>query len=174
VHHWASWDEPSTAGLAALRALVAARGVDAVGVAWDELVDAPLGRIAGMAQRPARWAGGEQAAAWVREVGLTWPILVYAVDHDAALATGAPSDPAAPDPAAPDPAAPDPAAAFFAALGLADRYVPQVTLYDIDGAVLAHHGGPLAGPRWEAFCVATLAAVSPAPPAPPPAPSAAP
>jgi hypothetical protein len=165
VHHWASWDEPSTAGLAALRALVAARGLDAVGVAWDELVDAPLGRIAGMAQRPARWAGGEQAAAWVREAGLSWPTLVYAVDHGAALTTGTPSDPAAPDPAA----------AFFATLGLADRYVPQVTLYDIDGAVLAHHGGPLVGARWESFCVATAtAAVSPATPAPPPAPSAAP
>jgi len=157
VHHWASWDEPSTDGLTALRALVAERGLDAVGVAWDELVDAPLGRIAGMAQRPARWAGGEQAAAWVREAGLSWPTLVYAVDHGAALATGAPFDPAE---------------AFFAALGLADRYVPQVTLYDTDGAVLAHHGGPLVGARWEAFCVATAtAAVSPA--APPPPPSAA-
>ena len=123
VHHWASWDELSTTGLAPLVALVRASGVDAVGVAWDEFAAPPLGRIAPMAQRPARWAGGAQAEAWARQAGLTWPILVFGADPDA----------------------------LFEALGIADRWVPQVTLYGADGRVLAHHGGPLAGPDWESF-----------------------
>jgi hypothetical protein len=124
VVHWASWDELSTAGLPAVRALVAGvREVDAVGVVWDEALDAPTGRIPGMAQRPARWSGGDQAEAWLRQVGITWPNLVYAGDFEA----------------------------LFAALGLADRVVPQVVLVGADGAVIARHVGALAGEGWEGF-----------------------
>ncbi|MES2639066.1 MAG: hypothetical protein V4850_06270 [Myxococcota bacterium] len=135
VHHWASWDEPSTAGLPAMVALAArhAAHLDVVSVAWDELTAAPMGRIAGMAQRPAKWAGGEQAEAWARQAGLSWPVLVCEADPDDT---------------------------FFAALGLADRWVPQVTLVGADGTVVAHHGGPMAGAGWAAFeaAVATTSA----------------
>ncbi|MDP2308774.1 MAG: hypothetical protein Q8P18_22320 [Pseudomonadota bacterium] len=133
VHHWASWDEPSTTGLPAMVALAARHGdtVDVVSVAWDELTDAPQGRIAGMAQRPAKWAGGEQAEAWARQAGVHWAVLVFSADPDA----------------------------FFAALSLADRFVPQVTLYGADGARIAHHGGPMSGARWAAFEAAVEAAV---------------
>lgn len=123
MHHWASWDADSTAGLAVLRGLVEETDVDTIGVAWDEFVAAPMGRIASMAQRPARWAEGEQAAAWVRAAGLSWPTVVCAVEPEA----------------------------FFAALMLVDRYVPQLTLTDTDGRVCAHHGGPFVGDRWDAF-----------------------
>lgn len=123
VHHWASWDELSTAGLPALVALVRDSGIDAVGIAWDEFADPPLGRIAPMAQRPARWAGGAQAEAWVRQAGIGWPILVFGAGPDA----------------------------LFEALGIVDRWVPQVTVYRTDGTVGAHHGGPLAGEGWDAF-----------------------
>lgn len=125
VHHWASWDEPSTAGLPAMVALAArhAERHDTVSVAWDELTAAPLGRIAGMAQRPAKWAGGEQAEAWARQAGLSWPVLVCEADPDM----------------------------FFGVLGLTDRWVPQVILYSADGAVAAHHSGPLLGAGWATF-----------------------
>jgi hypothetical protein len=131
VHHWASWDEPSTAGLPAIVALSArhAARIDIVSVAWDELTAAPMGRIAGMAQRPAKWAGGEQAEAWARQAGLGWPVLVCEADPDT----------------------------FFAALALVDRWVPQVTLVAADGAVVAHHGGPMTGAGWAAFEAAAAA-----------------
>lgn len=122
VYHWASWDAPSTDGLVAVGVL-AARGLAVVGVAWDEFVAPPMTRIAPMATRPAKWSGGEQAAAWMRRHALDWPTLVYA----------------------------DPPDTLFDGLGLAERYVPQVTLYGPDGSVLAHHGGPLVGAGWVAF-----------------------
>lgn len=127
VHHWASWDTTATADLPLLVAL-SGGGVDIVGVAWDEFAPAPLGRIAGMAQRPARWAGGAQVEAWVRQVGIDWPTLVFDGEPEA----------------------------LFEALRLADRWVPQLTLYGADGAVLAHHGGPCAGSAsWERLVAAT-------------------
>lgn len=124
VHHWASWDDLSTKGLAAVVALAGPTPpFDVVGVAWDEFLDAPMGRIAGMAQRPARWAGGDQVEAWVRQAGITWSTLVFG----------------------------DPPEMLFETLGITDRWVPSVTLYGVDGSVLAHHGGPCEGEGWDRF-----------------------
>jgi hypothetical protein len=130
VVHWASWDTPSTDGLAAVQALLGRCGgaVAARGVAWDEFVEPPLPRIAPMAIRPARWSEGEQAAAWVRAKRLDWPTFVFAEVPER----------------------------LFEGLGLVDRFVPQVTLYGLGGQVLAHHGGPLVGPEWARFAERVL------------------
>lgn len=124
IHHWASWDDTSVAALPALVALHAqTSGVDWISVGWDRFMDAPMPRIAMMADRPSRWAHGEQLLAHRQTCGATWPCLLY---------TGTPE-------------------ALFDALDLPFQVVPQYILMGPDGQRRAAHVGPCAGPSWEAL-----------------------
>lgn len=126
VHHWAAAVEASRLDLPLLVALHAASGaaLDVVGVSWDPFLEAPLGRNPEMLGRPARWADGSEARARFHAGDLRWPTLLPTVD----------------------------AATLLDLAGLPEPAVPQTVLYGTDGAVLAHHAGPL-----DAAAIARLA-----------------
>ena len=128
VHHWASWDEASLASLPSLKSLVHP-GLRILGLGWDAFLEAPTGRIPGMAQRPARWADGSELAAYRDGIGLSWPTRML---------RGSPEQ-------------------LRELLELPDLGLPAVHLHAAGGARLAAHLGPTSGEGWAAFC-ATLAA----------------
>ncbi len=123
LHHWASWDEASVASLPALKSL-ARPGLRILGLGWDAFLEAPTGRIPGMAQRPARWADGSELAAYRDQLGLSWPTTML---------RGSPEQ-------------------LQELLELPDLGLPAVHLHRGGGARLAVHLGAPSGEGWAAFC----------------------